>query len=75
MTLPKTVCFPSRKSAGAVVMKNWMLVRVLINCIPCGEYKPGIRWCLDQSWPVGDQTGRAEHLATLRTIESNPGTS
>lgn len=23
MTRPKTVCFPSRKFAGAVVMKNW----------------------------------------------------
>lgn len=23
VTLPKTTCFPSRKSAGAVVMKNW----------------------------------------------------
>ena len=28
MTFPKTVCFPSRKSAGAVVMKNWMEVKL-----------------------------------------------
>lgn len=75
MTRPKTVCLPSRNSAGAVVMKNWQLV-----CERCsgrqlhfnGLAREGMvqtRWCSVQSWPVrraagrqGQREGRGGHL-------------